>query len=297
MDQAIGLRRMAEDARAEIQTTLRRQQTARGVRVLAVTSGKGGVGKTHFAVNLSLALAALGQKVFLLDADLGLANADLVLGVEPRYHLGHVLEGTCRLEEAICEGPRGIRLLPGGTALNTLADLAPSRIADFLSQLGQVAGRGEVLVVDTGAGISGQVRAFLAAAGEVMLVTTPEPTALTDAYATIKVLTRDNPAARIYLVVNQAESPAEAREAVGTLTRVCKRYLSLDIVALDAIPKDPRVPRAVRERQPFILTAPQAPASRAVDRVARHLLSMPVGYAGWGGFWSRILQGLGGGRS
>ncbi len=295
-EQLTGLRRLAEELRGEISTAMRARTADQGVRVVAVTSGKGGVGKTNFSVNLALALVDMGQRVLLVDADLGLANVDLVLGTDSPHHLGHVLHGRCRLAEAVHEGPRGLRILSGGTALEELTSLPAEQIVDFLSQVPEVAGRGEIVILDTGAGLSGQVRAFLAAAPEVIVLTTPEPTAMADAYATIKVLVRENAAAHIYLVINQAQGREEAREAAGTLARVSLRYLGRVLHELDFIPRDPSVPRAVRERQPFIVAAPAAPASQAVRRVAASLLGRPPEpAAGLGGFFARFMRGLRGG--
>lgn len=295
-EQVAGLKRLAGELRGEISSALRARSAERGVRVLAVTSGKGGVGKTNFSVNLGLALAEAGQRVLLIDADIGLANVDLLLGREPPYHLGHVLRGRCRLSDAVYTGPRGLRVLSGGTALEELTSLPAEQVVRFLSQVPEVAGQGEMVILDTGAGLSGQVRAFLSAAPEVIVVSTPEPTALADAYATIKVLVQENAEARIYLVINQAQDREEARDAARTLTRVSQRHLGCTLCELDYIPRDPAVPRAVRQRQPFMIAAPASPASQAIRYAAGTLLGQPpVEARGWGRFFARLMQGLRGG--
>lgn len=294
-EQVAGLRRLADAMREEIRGAMRERARRSGLRLLAVTSGKGGVGKTNLAVNLALAFLELGQPVLLVDADLGLANTDLLLGAEPRYHLGHVLRGQARLAEAVYRGPEGLRLLSGGVALEDLAGLPPEQILSFISQLPDLAGRGDLVLLDTGAGLGGHVRAFLAAAPEVLVVTTPEPTALADAYASIKVLSREHPESTVYLVVNQADNPREAREAAHTLSRVARRYLGMNVQELGYIPRDPAVPRSVREKRPFLLAAPNAPASVAVRQVAARLNGEAFnGFRepGWGGFVSRFLKGI-----
>lgn len=294
-EQVAGLRRLADEMREEIRGAMRERARRSGLRLLAVTSGKGGVGKTNLAVNLALAFLELGQPVLLVDADLGLANTDLILGAEPRYHLGHVLRGQVRLAEAVYRGPEGLRLLSGGVALEDLATLPSEQILSFVSQLPDLAGRGDLVLLDTGAGLSGHVRAFLAAAPEVLVVTTPEPTALADAYASIKVLSREHPESTVYLVVNQADNAREARETSHTLSRVARRYLGMAVQEIGYIPRDPAVPRAVREKRPFLLAAPSAPASVAVRQVAARLNGEGFnGFreAGWGGFVSRFLKGI-----
>lgn len=292
-EQVAGLRRMAEALRGDIQSTLRAHSRRSGVRIVAVTSGKGGVGKTNFAVNLALAMVEQGQPALLVDADLGLANADLILGAEPPYHLGNVLRGQVSLGEAVFTGPGGLRLLAGGTALEELANLPPERIMQFLSQLPDAARSGDLVLIDTGAGLAALVRAFLGAAPEVIVVTTPEPTAIADAYATIKVMARENQGVTVFLVVNQAEHQKEAREASRTLVRVASRYLGVSLRELGSIPRDPCVPRSVREKRPFFLAAPSAPASQAVRAVAARLQGEDVRHqAGWGSFIAIFLKGL-----
>lgn len=299
-EQASGLRLLAEEVRREMRAALAARARRSGVRLLAVASGKGGTGKTNLAVNLALAFRERGLPVLLVDADVGLANADLVLGVEPRVHLGHVLSGQARLSEAVVPGPLGLRLLPGGTALEDLAALSPQQMLGLLEDLTLTVPGGEVVLLDLGAGLSPLVRALLGAAPEVVVVVTPEPTSLADAYATIKVLAREGADACIYLVVNQAESPAEARDVARTLARAARRYLGVAVTDLGYVPRDASVPRAVRERRPFLLARPNAPASRAVRELAGRLLAgegTPAYRAtGWGEFLRRVLGGLARGR-
>lgn len=302
-DQAEGLRRLAGELRAGFRDALRARALARGVRVIAVTSGKGGVGKTNLTVNLALALLQQGQRVLVVDADLGLANANLVLGTTPAWHLGDVLQGRCLLAEAVHTGPGGLRLLAGGTALEELAAAPASQVASLLRQLAEVAREAEIVLLDCGAGLGGQVRALLAAAPEALVVVTPEPTSLADAYATLKAIARENPGARVSLVVNQAEGAGDAQRVSRALVRAAHRHLGMAAEPLGMVPRDAAVARAVRERRPFLLAEPEAPASRAVRALAARLAPPAAGRGGarpaasgaaagtWGGFLTRLLIG------
>lgn len=296
-DQMAGLRKLAGEVRVGMVDALRARSARKGVRLIAVTSGKGGVGKTNLTVNLGLALVELGERVLVFDSDPGLANVNVILGLEPTFHLGHVLSGRCSLREAICVGPWGLRFISGGSALTGLADLPVGRVMELLGQLPEAAGEGEIVLFDTGAGLSGQVRAYTAAVPEVVVVTNPEPTALSDAYVTIKMVARENAGARIHLLINEVESGAEAREVIGVLARVVRRHVGVTVSALGYVPKDPSVPCSVRRQQPFVLSYPAAPASCAVKGVARFLLGdIPASAGGWGRFLTRfaeLLEGRG----
>ena len=273
-DQAQALRVMA--ARRRPTEPVRRLGGA--ARVLAVASGKGGVGKTNVAVNLAVTFAKQGYQVVVLDCDLGLANVDALLGLHPKFTLQHVLTRQRRLEEVVLEGPAGVRIVPGASGLSELADLSDAQRDDLMSRLGGIDGMADIVILDTGAGISANVLQFVVAAGDVLIVTTPEPTAITDAYALIKVVTtrsvqaRGEAPMRMRLVVNQTMNDAEARETATNIVTVAKRFLDVDIEALGGIPADPAVLRAVRAQGPFSLLTPRAPASQAIERLAMRIL-------------------------
>jgi flagellar biosynthesis protein FlhG len=274
VDQAQALRVMA--ARRRPSEPVRRLGGA--AHVLAVASGKGGVGKTNVAVNLAVTFAKQGYQVVVLDCDLGLANVDALLGLHPKFTLQHVLTRQRRLEEVILEGPSGVRIVPGASGLSELADLTDAQRNDLMARLGGIDGMADIVILDTGAGISANVLQFVVAAGDVLIVTTPEPTAITDAYALIKVVTsrvaqaRGEAPIRMRLVVNQTMNDAEARETATNIVTVAKRFLDVDIESLGGIPADPAVLRAVRSQGPFTLLTPRAPASQAVERLARRIL-------------------------
>lgn len=243
----------------------------RPTRVVAVTSGKGGVGKTNLSVNLAYALKALGYHVLVFDADLGLANVDVLLGTTPRWHLGHMLRGERTIRELIYTAPEGLHLVAGGSGIAELVDLSDEELSRFLNQIRELQGLYDYLLIDTGAGVGRGVLSFSVAADEVLVVTTPEPTAITDAYAVTKGILRRRPGARISLVVNQAASRQEAEEAANRLSTTVLRFLEAHVEMVGYIPSDPQVGKAVRQQLPFYLTAPDAPASRALTDLAQRL--------------------------
>lgn len=296
-DQAQRLRELAEKVRQGVARkagiTAPVRQGRRG-RVIAVTSGKGGVGKTNFTINLGLALVERGQEVLVFDADLGLANADLVLGECPPFNLGHYLRGDKGIFEVVHRGPLGLRLVSGGSGLEELL-LVESQVEHFIAGLSLLGDSADVVLVDTGAGLSRKVMGFLLAAEEIIVVTTPEPTAMADAYATIKAVSRHNPAAWLGLVVNLARDRREAEVTAQKLAQVSERFLSIHLERLGFIPLDPCVALAVREQQPFLMAYPASPASRYIRRLAASLQpGEKAGRTAGGTFWARLGRWLGG---
>ncbi len=258
-------------ALADTRLRNRAPQPPKPARVLAVTSGKGGVGKTNFSTNLALTLAQMGQRVIVLDADLGLANLHVILGVTPRYHLEHVLSGERTLAETLFPGPCGIQIIGGASGLSELANLDGRQRDFFIDSLKELDTLADVILIDTGAGLSHNVMAFLDAAEEILVVTTPEPTAITDAYATIKVVTGENPDAKLRLVVNMAQSQEEAQAVANRLNRIAQQFLRVGLDYAGFLPIDPCVRAAVRAQKPFTLLYPHAPATRGLLKIAAHL--------------------------
>lgn len=241
-------------------------------RSLVFTSGKGGVGASNLALNLAVALGALGQRVVLVDADLGLANLDLLCGLSPEHDLGDVLSGAVPLADAVIDGPAGVRFLPGAHGMRTLPEVlgdGPARLAGELARLECGA---DFLIVDAGSGLGSGIATLGAAADEVVVVTTPEPTAVADAHATINRFKR-HPGARLRLVVNQASSADEADDVLARLCATSRQFLGVVVTPMGHVRSDPCVPLAVRARQPFVLAYPGCSASRCVRRVARDLLT------------------------
>lgn len=258
IDQAHALRKMAHRGGAV------------GPRIMAVTSGKGGVGKTNVSVNLSLALIEQGFRVLLVDVDLGMANADIVLGISPSYNLGHVLAGSKLVSEVLVDGPNGLKVLAGGTGLYELANLSVPRLDAFVRALDEL-NDFDFILLDTGAGIHRNVISFALAATEVLVVTTPEPTAITDAYGLIKVVLQQNPQTPIHLIVNMAHSPQEAELAASKLATVVRQFLGRDIRYAGYILYDQHVVSSVSEQRPVLLAYPSSLTSRAIRRIGQGL--------------------------
>ena len=250
----------------------------RRATVIAVTSGKGGVGKSNVAVNLAIQLTASGKRVVLLDADLGLANADVLCNVELPANLSHVIARKKELREVMFDAPGGFRLIGGASGLARMADLSDADRQRLVVALAELEESADVILIDTGAGISPNVLTFTRAADHVLVVTTPEPTAITDAYAVIKVVSRRDagtPAAggerRVSLLVNEARTPGEARVVFDRIAKVARQFLSVTVQDAGHVPLDEQVQTAVRKRVPFVLASPRCPASQSIAQLASRL--------------------------
>jgi flagellar biosynthesis protein FlhG len=281
------------DQAENLREMMNRDQSAsvtRRARILTITSGKGGVGKTNLAVNLSIALAQMNKRVILVDADLGLANVDVILGIIPQYHLGHVVAGQKRVDEILLDGPGGIKVVASGSGLQDLANLSEWRLDQCLKELSQLEEMADIIIFDTGAGLSRSVLRFILATQEVIVITTPEPTAWTDAYSIIKVIASKNPGTHIRLVVNQIRNEKEGLQVIDRFRIVAKRFLDIDLERMGFLYHDPVVTTAVKEQQPFLLSHPNAIASQCILQMARALVDAPVEEsAGFGSFLRRLV--------
>jgi flagellar biosynthesis protein FlhG len=241
-------------------------------RVITIASGKGGVGKSNFTINLALALSELGKKVLVLDADLGLANLDLLLGISPSYNLYHVIHQHKEITDIIFEGPRGVKVIPGGSGIHELADLKEWELERFLTKLAVIEQQFDFLLIDTGAGISKNVLNFTLAADDIYVITTPEPTSLADAYGLIKTLNRYRFPGSIKIVINRVYSKKEGEIAASKLKVVANRFLTkcqLDIVG--SMPEDRRIGEAVKKQEPFLLAYPNSEVTESIYRIAASL--------------------------
>jgi flagellar biosynthesis protein FlhG len=301
MDQATGLRDIIRDSKSEYEDPGFSPKGSTGgeegrsrIRVISVTSGKGGVGKTNVVANLALALCNMSKRVLILDADLGLANMDVVLGLNPRYTINHVLQGVKSLEDVIITAPCGFKLLPAASGLQELTDLDDSQRLLLLSELDALQDLFDVLLIDTGAGISSNVMYFNFAAMEKVVIVTNEPTSLTDAYALIKVLTRKYHQKRFKVLINAARSAGEAEKIYRHLSLVVDQFLgspSLDY--LGWIPYDKQVPMAIRQQQMILQRYPESPASKSFITLAKNLMASDDGSTFEGDikfFWRRLLH-------
>ncbi len=269
-DQAARLREMAYQVRQQIENELRQQN--RHARVIAISSGKGGVGKSTLALNLALNLSSQGKKVLLLDADMGMANLDIMLGIVPKYNLFHLIQGKKNLDDIIIAGPQGVSIIPGGSGIQEMADLPAEDIKRLLAELGRLDYYYDYMLLDTGAGISQNVTTFLLAADDAIIVTSPEPTALTDAYGVLKSMHRSSYTGGIYLVVNRANDDSEGIFVGEKLKMVAQKYLDLEVVNLGYIINDSAVMEGIRRQQPFVEIYPHSRAARNIAHIARHLL-------------------------
>lgn len=259
---------MSDQASVLRELASREKRTQSKIRVIAVTSGKGGVGKTNFTVNLALALADYGQRIIILDGDLGLANVDIAFGLTARYTIEHLLSGEKSIEQILLTGPRGIGIIPGGSGVQELANLERDKLTNVLSNLGRLEKMADILIIDTGAGLGHAVMNFLRAADDIILVTTPEPTSLTDAYGLLKTLRKEAGEVPIHLVINRVKTEADARTTFKRLeTAVCK-FLNGSIDFIGYIYDDPLVGRAVMQQEPLGISYPESSAYRCIQWIA-----------------------------
>lgn len=246
------------------------------VQVIAVTGGKGGVGKTNVSINLATALSAAGRKVLLLDGDLGLANVDVLLGLTPRRTLAHVLAGQCTLEEVILDSPQGFQVVPAASGIAGLANLGVSENLNIVQSFSALSQRLDVMIVDTAAGIAHSVLQFSQAAQHVLVVVCDEPASITDAYAIIKVLSRDHGVRRFQVLVNMVRTPGDGAALFHKLERVTTRFLDVVLENVGEIPEDPYLRRAVREQRPVTAAYPASPAATAFKKLALKADKWPV---------------------
>ena len=260
-DQAAGLRRMA---------------SPHSVRVIAVTSGKGGVGKTNVSVNLGVSMAADGKNVMLMDADLGLANVDVMLGLHPRYDLSHVMKGERTLEEVICNGPRGMRIVPASSGIQEMAELSKAEHAGVIRAFSDINTIPDILLIDTAAGISDNVVAFSRAAQEVVVVVCDEPASITDAYALIKLLNREYGIYRFRIIANRVSSAQEGRTLYNKILKVTDHYLDTALDFMGVVPEDEYLRKAVQKQRAVVEAYPRSKSAMAFKKLASKADTWPV---------------------
>ena len=238
---------------------------------LAITGGKGGVGKSNLALNLALELGDLGNKVGLLDADFGLANIDLLCGVLPEFHLGHVVAGLKEVSNITIPLSDYVDLIPGGSGIEELANFSLISRPHIFDQLREMEETQDFMLIDTAAGIAENVSSVVAAASKILIVVTPEPTSIVDAYATIKVILRHSPGKPIAVVVNNVRGVGDAEHVFQSIDAAVRSFLSHRVEFLGMVPHDPAVQEAIREQISVVRYAPEAPASRAIRLIAKQL--------------------------
>ena len=251
-------------------------------RVITVTSGKGGVGKSNLAINLAISLSRLGKKVVVLDADFGLANIEVMLGIRPQYNLSDLMFRGKSLSEIITAGPENVGFISGGSGIREMTNLTKEQLINLSSRLSELDRQTDVVIIDTGAGISGNVMEFVVLSGEVLLIATPEPTSITDAYALLKTLnyqpefTREH--CHIKLIANKVRNEKDGRELFEKLSVVADKFLNISLEYMGAVPSDNNMSKAVMKQQPLSVAYPNSQAARAIDDMAR-ILAAPEGEA------------------
>lgn len=281
-----------------VSRTGRNAKTTNSLRVIAVTSGKGGVGKTTLTTNLAVALSKHGKKVVVIDTDLGTANVDVVLGLTAQFHLGHVINGTKSLLDIALAAPGGFIVIPGGSGLQELTQLSEAQFTRVITSFNELEGRADILLLDTGAGISRDVSNFLLASDEVLIVTTPEPHAMTDAYAIIKVMHSLGTTAKKRLIINKVDSDLEAGIIASRLRRVVSHYLQEDLEFLGGIEEDKAISRSLRKQCPMLLLEPHCTPSQSITRIADKIIGLESSRQpnNMGGFVRKLLSVFSSGR-
>ncbi len=261
-------------------------------RVITVTSGKGGVGKTNITINLALAISKMGLKVVILDVDFGLGNIDVLFGIVPKYTLLDLIHEEKSIFEVLTDGPDNIKFLSGGSGVEELIRLDRKQLRQFVTKINLLDKLFDVILIDTGAGLSQNVMSFIMAADEVILVTTPEPTAITDAYALVKMVSRRDRKKQIKVLVNKAETVKEAEEIASKLSVVSEKFLSFKLLKLGYILYDDTVTKSVKMQKPFSLYSPKCLASKNMTEVAENLFSSVNSdrIQGAKGFISKLLS-------
>ncbi|MBN2324214.1 MAG: MinD/ParA family protein [Spirochaetes bacterium] len=257
-------------------------------RILTISSGKGGVGKTNIAINLGIAFAEEGKRVVVMDADLGLANVNVILGIIPKFNLYHVIRKQKRIRDIIVDTQYGIQIIAGASGFSQLANLQDEDRANFVDELKSLA-YADIIIIDTGAGVSQNVLSFLRAADEAIIVTTPEPTAITDAYGIIKSISSEVMGPNIKLVVNRVNSMMEGKKVAERVINIAGQFLNIKVDNLGFIFEDSVVPRAVIKQDPFIKSAPKSKASESIRHLKSRLLD--IRYTEEGGL-GRFLKNL-----
>lgn len=253
-----------------------RRSAPQPVQVIAVTGGKGGVGKSTVAVNLATAMSAAGKRVMLLDGDLGLANVDVMLGLSPRHTLAQLLDGTCTLDEIIVDAPQGFQVVPAASGVADMANMTVSQHLNIVQAFSSLTTRLDVLIIDTAAGISHGVLQFSQAAQQVLVVVCDEPASITDAYALIKVLSRNHGVREFQVIANMTRKAGEGAALFRKLERVAARFLDVILNYVGEVPEDPYLKRAIREQRPVTDAYPASPAAMAFKKLAVKADKWPV---------------------
>lgn len=257
-------------------SSLRKMNQSKLIKVMAVTGGKGGVGKTNVSLNLAISLAKQGKRVLVLDADLGLANCDVLLGLRVDKNLSHVLRGECTLDDILVTGPYGVKIAPATSGSQSMAELGTTEHAGLIRAFSELRTEIDTLIVDTAAGISDMVMSFSRAAQDVLVVVCDEPTSLTDAYALIKILNREHGVFKFKIVANMVRSEKEGKELFSKLSKVTGRFLDVALELVGIIPFDENIRKSVRKQAAIVDAYPSSPAALAITNLAQKSMTWPI---------------------
>lgn len=272
-DQAEKLRKLVKDSKTfKKKTPDQSNGVNKKTRIVAVTSGKGGVGKTNFTLNLAISLNNLGYKCIVFDADIGFANVDVISGIIPKYTIADVLENNMKMKDIMIEGPVGVKLISGGSGINEIMQLDLQKLEYLLNEFQSLEDESDFILIDTGAGLSKTVLSFVNAADEIIIITTPEPTSLTDAYAMIKALNMFNENVDLKIIVNRVENEKEADDVFKKLNKVSTKFLDIKVNKLGYIYDSRSVLEAVKKQVPFMLHNPTSSVSKKVNSIALKLI-------------------------
>jgi flagellar biosynthesis protein FlhG len=281
LSQIIELSSMNRDKRSPMQESISSssqslRKSLKPIKVIAVTGGKGGVGKSNISVNLAIALCKLGKKVMLLDADLGLANVDIMLGLHSKKNLADVLSGDCELKDIILEGPSGLQIIPASSGNKSMSELSVMEHAGIIQAFSEIGQDIDILIIDTAAGITDMVINFIQAAQDVLAVVCDEPTSITDVYALMKVLNKQHKLSRFNVLANMVQTSKQGREMFATLSAVCDRFLDVTLNYMGSIPFDDHVRMAVKKQKALIDLYPRAPSAIAIKSLAKKVEQWPM---------------------
>lgn len=287
------------DQASQLRNIVKMNNQRRAARVITVTSGKGGVGKSNVAINLAVEFKKMGQRVIIFDADFGLANIEVMFGAVPKQNLADLIYRGKNISEVITWGPMEIGFISGGCGIAQLSDLSMEQINFLVQNLVELDNLADVVIIDTGAGISGAVLEFLVASGEVLLVTTPEPTSITDSYSLLKAMSRhsmyDPSRTKVRMIANRVESVQEGVQLYQKLNVVVDRYLKIPLEFLGVIPQDQLLSRAVMQQSPICIQNPNARSARAFSMLAAAMMNKKVGVPekrhGMADFFAKFMSG------
>jgi len=294
-DQAEKLREIMKrknSGSSKTQSSAKGAKPADKARIITVTSGKGGVGKTNLSVNMALGFARLGKKVIVLDADLGLANVNVMLNMIPKYNLYHVIKKQKTMREILVETEYGISIVAGASGFSQIANMGEEDRRDFIAELDSLS-NADIVIIDTSAGVSSNVLDFIAAADDAVIITTPEPTAITDAYGIIKIIATEYDALNmgLKLVVNRAKGAAQAKGVADRMINIAGQFLNLKVDYLGFIYDDSIVQQAVLRQKPFMVVDPKCKASNCVQHIVERMdRNKPIETAGFGAMLKRLFK-------